>query len=92
MRGGDEDRPHSSLGYRTPEEFARQAASPSWEGNSAAADRRQGNPVGPLRSALTPVAPCAKTFHQEGEAKEKAVHLPHTSFVCDRKWERFTEL
>jgi putative transposase len=68
----NQERPHSSLGYRTPEEFARLAASPSWDGNRAAADRRQGNPVGSLRSALTPVTPCAEAFHQEGEAKEKA--------------------
>jgi len=68
----NQERPHSSLGYRTPEEFARLAASPSWVGNRAVASRRQGSPAGSLRSALTPVAPCAEAFHQEGEAKEKA--------------------
>jgi putative transposase len=66
-------RPHSALGYLTPEEFARQClASPSCAGSSAAANRRQGDPAGSLRSALTPAARCAEEFHQEGEAKEKA--------------------
>ena len=69
----NQQRPHSSLGYLTPAEFARQwSASPSWVGDRAAADRRQGDPAGSLRSALTPVARCAEEFHQEGEAKEKA--------------------
>jgi putative transposase len=69
----NEERPHSSLGYLTPAAFARQwSASPSCLGSSAAADRRQGDPAGSLRSALTPVARCAEEFHQEGEAKEKA--------------------
>src|SRR4051812_12493624 len=70
----NEERPHSSLGYLTPREFARERppASPSCVENRAARHRRQGNPAGSLRSALTPVARCAETFHQEGEAKEKA--------------------
>lgn len=73
QREYNEERPHSALGYLTPAEFARQcSASPSCAGSSAAADRRQGDPGGSLRSALTPVARCAEEFHQEGEAKEKA--------------------
>jgi putative transposase len=69
----NEERPHSSLGYLTPAEFARQrSASPSCVGSRAAADRRQGDPAGSLRSALTPVARCAEELHQEGEAREKA--------------------
>ncbi len=60
----NQERPHSSLGYLTPAEFARQwSASPSCAGSRAAADRCQGDPAGSLRSALTPVARCAEEFH-----------------------------
>ena len=69
----NEERPHSSLGYLTPAEFSRQwSASPSGTPSSAATDRRQGDPAGSLRSALTPVPRCAEELHHEGEAKEKA--------------------
>jgi putative transposase len=56
------ERPHSSLDYRTPEEFARLAAAVP-QGRPFAVDildtagcsGRQGNPAGSLRSALTPL-------------------------------------
>ena len=68
----NEERPHSSLDYLTPQEFARRSvASPSWPVRSAEPDRRQGTPAGSLRSTLTPARLSAEEFHQEGEAKEK---------------------
>jgi putative transposase len=66
----NEERPHSSLGYLTPVEFAR-SASPSCMVGTAESDRRQGNPAGSLRSTLTPVHLRSETVIQEGEAKEK---------------------
>ena len=66
----NEERPHSSLGYLTPVEFAR-SASPSCMVSTAELDRCQGNPAGSLRSALTPVQLRSETVIQEGEAKEK---------------------
>jgi len=65
----NQERPHSSLGYRTPEEFAGRFAFSGRESRSG--DLASGNPAGSLRSALTPVAPGAEAFHQEGEAKRK---------------------
>jgi len=70
MKEYNEERPHSSLGYLTPEEFAR-SASPSSMVGTAEKDRRQGNPAGSLRSTLTPVLLRSETTIQEGEAKEK---------------------
>jgi putative transposase len=68
----NEERPHSSLDYLTPREFAQQYfASPSWHLGSAETGRRQGNPAGSLRSTLTPARLGTEEFHQEGEAKEK---------------------
>ena len=59
-RDYNEVRPHSALGYRTPAGFAaglNSVTSPSTIGLSDGDDRRQGNPPGSLRSALTPLAP-----------------------------------
>jgi putative transposase len=62
-------RPHSSLGYRTPEEFARQVApSPSASSGSAPPDSRQGQALRAAPPALTQVRLRAQTVHQEGEA------------------------
>lgn len=56
------ERPHSSLGYRTPEEFARWSAAVPVSRpfavnifDTAGCSVRQGNPSGELRSALTPL-------------------------------------
>ena len=66
----NEERPHSSLDYRTPCEFARGIASPSTVWVTAPENRPQGDPSGSLRSALTPVlSPRCGTSH-EGEAKQ----------------------
>lgn len=62
-------RPHSSLGYRTPEEFARQVApSPSASSGSAPLDSPQGQALRAATPALTQVQLRAQTVHQEGEA------------------------
>jgi Transposase and inactivated derivatives len=67
-------RPHSSLGYRTPDEFAQQRrlASPSCSLDRAAGQPPQGNPNG-LRfaPALTRLPCCPEEIHQEGEAKKE---------------------
>ena len=73
QREYNEERPHSALGYLTPQEFAQQwYASSSWPDRSAAPERRQGHPAGSLRSALTPLRLGAKTLCQENEGEEKA--------------------
>ena len=66
-------RPHSSLSYRTPEEFAQQwqLASPSCSRSRAEEQPPQGNPAGSLRSALTRLPLCPKTICQEGEARKE---------------------
>jgi putative transposase len=62
-------RPHSSLGYRTPEEFARQIApSPSASLGSAPPDSRQGQARWAATPALTQVRLHAQTANQKGEA------------------------
>jgi putative transposase len=61
-------RPHSSLGYRTPEEFARQAAaSPSASWGSAPPGSPQGQALRAAAPALTQARLRAQTIHQEGE-------------------------
>ena len=66
-------RPHSSLSYRTPEEFAQQwqLASPSYSRSRAEEQPPQGDPAGSLRSALTRLPLCPKTICQEGEARKE---------------------
>ncbi len=66
----NEDRPHSSLAYRTPSEFAQGFASPSTVWITAPGSRRQGDPSGSLRSALTPAPAPRCSDYQEGEAKQ----------------------
>ena len=70
----NERRPHSSLGYLTPNEFARQwsLASPSWNACRAAEQPPQGNPDG-LRfaPALTRLPRCPEIANQEGETKKE---------------------
>jgi putative transposase len=62
-------RPHSSLGYRTPEEFARQvAASPSRSSGSAPPDSPQGQALRAASPALTRDRLRAQASYQEGEA------------------------
>lgn len=67
-------RPHSSLGYLTPDEFAQQwrAASPSGYSNRAEGQPPQGNPDG-LRfaPALTRLSLCPKPLCQEDEAEKQ---------------------
>jgi hypothetical protein len=67
-------RPHSSLSYRTPEEFARQwrLASPSCIADMAESRPPQGDPDG-LRCApaLTRPALCPQPLPQEGEARKE---------------------
>jgi putative transposase len=50
------ERPHSSLGYVAPMVFASKTASPSLSSLTASGARRQGNPSGALRAALTPAS------------------------------------
>ena len=67
-------RPHSSLSYRTPEEFARRwrLASPSCISDTAESRPPQGDPDG-LRfaPALTRPALCQQQIFQEGEARKE---------------------
>jgi len=62
-------RPHSSLGYRTPEEFARQVAPlPSPAFGSTPPNLSQGQALRAAAPALTQVQLRAWEFHQEGKA------------------------
>lgn len=65
-------RPHSALGYKTPEEFERSAASPSSSLIIAPGDRSQGDPSGSLRSALTPAPTPRFRSNEEGEAADRS--------------------
>jgi putative transposase len=66
----NEVRPHSSLGYRTPAEFARvlAAALPSPSSIIAPGDQTQGNPSGALRAALTLASTPRLLSNEEGQA------------------------
>jgi putative transposase len=71
-RGYNEVRPHSSLGYRTPAEFALvAAASPSSPSMTATGSRTQGNPSGALRATLTSAPTPRPNFNEEGEAADR---------------------
>jgi hypothetical protein len=66
----NEQRPHSSLGYRTPAAFAKawnSVTSPFTLPISDGEDRCQGNPAGSLRSALTPALSIAADPYEKGE-------------------------
>jgi len=67
-------RPHSSLGYLTPDEFMQQQrfVSPSYDPCRAAEQPRQGDPDG-LRfaPALTRLFRCPEISNQEGETKKE---------------------
>lgn len=61
------ERPHSALGYLTPEEFAGRAASPSAASNTTRPALPQGFPDGSAAavapaSALTPIRPCEEVL------------------------------
>lgn len=64
----NELRPHSSLNYQTPAEFARSAASPSKALITAPEGWTQGNPAGSLCSALTPALTPRFGTNKQGEA------------------------
>jgi len=69
-RDYNEVRPHSALAYRTPAAFAaalNSVTSPYTIAVSDGAVRRQGDPTGSLRSALTPAASIANLSSEEGE-------------------------
>ena len=66
----NEVRPHSSLGYRTPAAFEchwNSVTSPSSTAVSDGQGRRQGNPAGSLREALTPTPAIASCSAEEGK-------------------------
>jgi putative transposase len=66
----NEVRPHSSLGYRTPAAFAagwNSVTSPFSIPIRDGEDRRQGNPSGSLREALTPALSIAADPYNKGE-------------------------
>ena len=65
-------RPHSSLGYRTPAEFAQHAASPSALSNNACPNSPQGQALRAPAAALTRARPCEKPDLQEGETGNHA--------------------
>lgn len=73
QRDYNTQRPHSSLGYLTPEEFARQwqLASPSCSLDRAEGHVDQGNPAGSLRSALIHMPLCSQTICREDEARKE---------------------
>jgi putative transposase len=65
----NERRPHSSLGYRTPNAFAEQfAASPSRSSDSAVVGLPQGQALRAATPALTQAHHCAEGTQYEGEA------------------------
>jgi putative transposase len=69
-RDYNEVRPHSALGYLSPEAFARaigSATSPSKSGVGDGGGLGQGDPSGSLRSALTQTALIASRSLEEGE-------------------------
>jgi len=66
------NRPHSSLGYRTPAEFAQQAASPSTLSHTAWPNSPQGRALPGAYGGLDPSTAMRKTDLQEGEAENHA--------------------
>jgi putative transposase len=68
-------RPHSSLGYRTPAEFAHQAASPSSLSCNAWPNSPQGQALRAPATTLTRARPCEKRNYQEGEAENHAAYV-----------------
>ena len=67
----NQQRPHSALAYRTPEEFASlwtHAASPSASPNTTPPEARQGQALRAPTAALTQPRLRGQTFHQEGDA------------------------
>jgi len=71
-------RPHSALGYRTPEEFARdwaQAASPSESGNTTPPEPNQGQALRAPAAALIPPRLRGKATKQEGDATNYATNI-----------------
>jgi len=72
------ERPHSALGYRTPEEFAQQwahAASPSAFRDTTPPKASQGQALRAPAAALTPPRLRGQTFHQEGDAGNYAARF-----------------
>lgn len=71
-------RPHSALGYRTPEEFARdwtEAASPSDSGNTTSPEPNQGQALQAPTAALIPPRLRGKATKQEGDATNYAANV-----------------
>jgi putative transposase len=71
----NQQRPHSALAYRTPEEFASQwahAASPSAFPNTTQPGVGQGQALRAPAAALTHPRLRGRTFHQEGDAANYA--------------------
>jgi putative transposase len=71
----NQQRPHSALAYRTPEEFASQcahAASPSAFPNTTPPEADQGQALRAPAAALTQPRLRGQTFHQEGDADNYA--------------------
>ena len=71
----NQQRPHSALAYRTPEEFAQQwakAASPSAFPNTTPPEASQGQALRAPAAALTPPRLRGQTFHQEDDADNYA--------------------
>jgi putative transposase len=68
------NRPHSSLGYQTPAEFAEQAASPPAPSYNAWPNSPQGQALRAPMAALTRARPCEKSGLQEGEAGNDAAN------------------
>lgn len=67
-RDYNEQRPHSSLRYQTPAEFARCVTSPSTFSHNRSGAAVQGNPAGSLRSALISPPTSRSGPNYEGEA------------------------
>ena len=82
----NEQRPHSSLDYRTPAEFAGQwvkAASPSANVNTTQQATTQGQALRAPAAALTRHPLRGQSIHQEGDA---ANYAPHVDNSMDEVW------
>jgi hypothetical protein len=74
----NQQRPHSALAYRTPEEFASQwahPASPSAFPNTTPPEADQGQALRAPAAALTHSRLRGQTFHQEGDAGNYAARF-----------------